>query len=410
MAAAAVALLASCGPDESRQDPVTDPGSETADLVLELTLGDVDSALPEYQFASIQSILPAPDGTLWVLDGDAGMRSQTPQLRQFDTEGVFLRLVGRVGSGPGEYRAPFALGLTRDGRVALRDYRLPGRITFYTPDGELDEIWTLGASISTPFASSRTLDVDTAGIMWLRFSGTPRNRDAPSGILRVRPDGTVLDTVARPPVPAFDDAILRMVKTLPSGGTSTLGLGLPYQPYGTQAWSPAGHFAVTRTDQYRIEVLPPLPSTPVRDSEQGSSEPWVISRDVPLIPVPGPERAAARQRLQEQVREFDPGPGVRIPDIPEHKPPIKYLRYGSDRRLWVEVSMPSHLQEDEWTEPTAYDVFSPAGAFLGRVVLPDSFQMHWMEGDHIWGVYRDLLEVESIRRYRIVWPSGSDDG
>jgi len=378
--------------------------------VLELTLGDVDSVLPEYQFASILSILTAPDGTLWVLDGDAGMKSQTPLLRQFDNEGIFLRQVGRVGSGPGEYRAPFALGLTRDGRVALRDSRLPGRITFYTLRGELDEIWTLGASVNAAFASSRTLDVDTAGTMWLRFYGTPRNPDAPSGILRVQPDGTVLDTVAPPPAPEGDDAILHITKTLSSGGTSTLGLIVPYQPSGTRAWSPAGQFAVARTDQYRIEVLPPLPSTPVGDSEQGPAEPLVISRDVPLIPVPEPERAAARRRLEERVRDFDPGADVRIPDIPVHKPPIKHVRYASDGRLWVEVSMPSRLEEDEWTEPRAYDVFSVLGVFLGRVVLPDSFQMHWMQGNHIWGVYRDLLEVESIRRYRIVWPSGSGEG
>ena len=82
------------------------------------------------------------------------------------------------------------------------------------------------------------------------------------------------------------------------------------------------------------------------------------------------------------------------------------MRVAHDGRLWVAVSMPSRLEEDGWSEPSAYDVFDIAGQFLGRIVLPDSLWVLWMEGDRLWGMYRGPLDVESIRRYRIVWPSG----
>ncbi len=401
-------LLAACADDRGRARGA-DPGSDAAELILVLSLGEEAAASPEYQFASILSLLPAPDGRLWVLDGTSvGLTGQTPLLRQFDSSGNFLRQVGREGSGPGEYRAPFALGLARDGRVALRDYSIPGRITLYAPDGELSETWSLGPTLHSVFAPSN-IDVDPAGVMWLNFSGTPRNRDAPSGILRVRPDGTILDTITPPPIPEVERETLRIVRTTASGGTSIRGFTVPYQPQGTRAWSPTGEFALARTDQYRIEILPAPGHTGPERQGEGSMPPpppRVVSRDVPPVPVPEQERAAAREELRERVQAYDPGSGLRIPEIPTHKPPIKHLWFAADGKLWVSVSMPSRLEGDEWREPSAYDIFDLAGEYLGRVVLPESFSPRWMQGEYLWGVYSGPLDVESVRRYRIVWPPG----
>ena len=48
------------------------------------------------------------------------------------------------------------------------------------------------------------------------------------------------------------------------------------------------------------------------------------------------------------------------------------MRFADDGQLLVWVHMPSRLQDGEWTETQAFDVFDPEGALRGRVVFPDS--------------------------------------
>ena len=94
------------------------------------------------------------------------------------------------------------------------------------------------------------------------------------------------------------------------------------------------------------------------------------------------------------------------------KPPIRYIRFADDGQLLVWVHMPSRLQDAEWTEAQAFDVFDTEGALRGRVVFPDSFRpygpnsfrFHGMRGDMIWGVFTDDLEVQSVRIYTVSWP------
>jgi hypothetical protein len=238
-----------------------------------------------------------------------------------------------------------------------------------------------------------------AGVVWLNF--TTIDRSEPDGkfssFLRFRPDGTVLDTVPWPEVPEVDWEDLRVRRRLPSGGLSIIGISVPYQPRGIPAWSPSGTFAVARSDRYRIEILPP-PGTP----DLGGRK--VVTREVPPILVPEAERSEARKRLLERVSRVEGGNRLRIPQIPIEKPKIKLLRFGDDGRLWVWVSMPSRLRDGEWTESNAFDVFDLDGQFMGRVILPDSFWPVRMRGDHLWGIFLGVYDIESIRRYEIVWP------
>ena len=52
-----------------------------------------------------------------------------------------------------------------------------------------------------------------------------------------------------------------------------------------------------------------------------------------------------------------------------------------------------------------YDVFEPDGTYLGVVHAPDEFtrfRLPVFDGDHVWAVTRDELDVERVVRYRIV--------
>ena len=375
-----------------RQDGGLHAGGRSATLALKWAIGEDENSPPEYQFAEIVDIVVAPDGIVWVLDG---YNSATPALRQYDRDGKFLRQVGRVGSGPGEYRSPVGLALLEDGRVVLRDSRLPDRVTFYKPDGAVDTTWSLGRGAWFPL-SSRPVAVDTGGIIWLSFfKERPGPNRPPPAFIRMR-DGAILDTVPFPALPEVERDRLRIVRTLPSGGTSISGFAVPYQPHAVWTWSPFGTFATARTDTYRIAMLPPPGSqvlTPTR----------VVTRDVPVIPVPEEERAAAHELLTRSVRAEPGGDDLRIPEIPTHKPPIKGMSFAEDGQLLVYVSMPSRFEGEMWVEDDALDIFDQDGRFRGRLLLPDSVAIGYMRANHVAGVFRGADGVESIRWYEIVW-------
>jgi hypothetical protein len=292
----------------------------------------------------------------------------------------------------------------RDGRIALRDYRLADRITFYNPDGTFSHTWSVWGGLRWTFAGRWRIKVDTGGVVWLPFIGdVPRSGGSPrTTFLRVREDGVVLDTVLTPPRPEVE---VDRVRITVRGRTRRIKM--PYQPSALVGWSPFGHFATGRSDQYRIEVLPPPPVSRASGGTPEGSTPSpasIITRDVPRVPVSREERRAARDRIAERVQAAGGSKSGRIPGVVRSKPYIGTLTFSEDGRMLVRASMPSRLVNGEWVEPWAFDVFDIGGRFMGRVVFPDSFQMLRMEGDTLWGVFRGENDVESIRRYRVLWP------
>jgi hypothetical protein len=79
--------------------------------------------------------------------------------------------------------------------------------------------------------------------------------------------------------------------------------------------------------------------------------------------------------------------------------------------LWVQrTQMPSELSEQESTSFDAtrgwgarqWDVFDPEGLYLGEVELPNRFEMMALRTDHVLGVWRDDLDVQYVKRLRIL--------
>jgi hypothetical protein len=161
-------------------------------------------------------------------------------------------------------------------------------------------------------------------------------------------------------------------------------------------------FVTARGDEYRVEILPARNSDP-RNAMAADLEAQavVVERTIPAVPVPRAERAAARKRVADEIASV--GGGLAVPQMPTHKPRIRGIRFSDDGRLLVAVSMPSRKEDGKWTESTAFDVFDSPRQSVCRLVLPDSFQLFRVRGDHVWGVFRGDNDVESIRRYRIIW-------
>lgn len=404
---AVTALACGGGRDGSSARDAGGGDAAAAQLVLEVTIGAGNVESQDHTFADILDIAVAGDNTIWVLDGSntPGVQ-QSPRLRQFTADGNFLREVSRAGAGPGEFAAPYALAVLGGDRVAVRDYSRRGEIAVFHADGGLDTVLSLGNTLNWPFNGRSPIQVDTSGVMWLPFRGRPGPEQGPVRFLRVRPDGAILDTVAVPVVPEVERVELSVTRTLPGGRTSGRGFPFPNQPNGIWAWSPFGNFVVARTDEYRIHVLLPPSHSGIaagRADSNVAAPVRSISRTVAPVAVSDAERAASRERLLRDIASAEGAGDLQVPPLPSSKPPMNWIEYSDDRRLMVNVPLPSVFVDGVWTETRAWDVFDVNERYQGRIVLPAAFTLEVLRGDSMWGVYRDSLDTESVRRYRVVW-------
>ncbi len=68
-------------------------------------------------------------------------------------DGAYLTSLGREGEGPGEYRFPTSLAVSRSGEVAVLS--MSGRVTYWAADGSLAGIVQAGSGLATDILEAR---------------------------------------------------------------------------------------------------------------------------------------------------------------------------------------------------------------------------------------------------------------
>jgi hypothetical protein len=393
-------------------------------LVEEWTLGGGREA-EEYQFTHA-FVYPGRHGTLFVVDlyDPQAVGDYRSTVRLYDSAGTFVRSIGKVGQGPGEFTGAVSdVRQLGDGRILLSYTR---GILVYSPTGEFLKQWHVpaeGANIGSPIL------VDPAGVIAV-FGARRRAGDAPGtrgtgrALYRFRFDGTVIDTLAPAPPPPLSAA--------PRIGRVTL----PFTPRFIEAWSPLGYFVTAYTATYAVDLRIP--------SSRGSagSPPMVwhsgdpvfsLRRSAAPVRVGGAERDDWRQSVTMINRTGRGNANWRWtgPDIPKTKPSVRSLHVDVEGRIWVRLSQEGRLNPDvkiptrpatpseayrldamyRWVEPVVFDRVEPTGRYAGQIRFPDNFvqsppQGRWFaSGDNVWAVVHDNDEVETVRRYRVQWPS-----
>lgn len=353
------------------------------------------------QWTSIVGVRELKDGRLVVLDA----RDQA--LKLVDMKSPRPTMIGRKGSGPGEYQLPLRLfALPADSSVIF-DMANSGSPMVVTPRGAAGGV--LPGQAGGGFLDMGS-EVDGSG----RIYRTSRDYDRRgiAAIERLERRTSRVDTVAytsrriecsfatRPP-PATDTGSRRPAF---ARGRTTGPAFLQLEQWAVAA---DGRIAVFCPDPYRVVLIdangsrvngPPILYEPIRVSEAEKRR-W---RDEQQQPV-----ASIRVTSAGQTAGYTPSQAPTDPDSwPVHLPPFVpakglngAVRFAPDGLLWVERTFAANAS------PT-YDVVGRDGRVAYRVTLPKRTRVVGFGANSIYAVRRDDDDIEYLQRLRLVTVGG----
>lgn len=313
---------------------------------------------PGYALSRISAIATLPNRRVAVLS--AGERT----VRVFDDAGRLVQSLGRDGGGPGEFRAPTALGVIGDsvwvgdaGLARITVFHLDGRVvrTAAVPAGGKPYLLATGHAVvlsSRPFGGSRNPRSDTITVT--QVSGTRRGAlvriFAPYRTLAVAAErGTLVG-----PQPFDDDPIV----VVAPDGTGAVVVERPLANVAATA-----HFRVIRigpggeTRFVRRIAYSPRPLSPDQVTV-------AINRFLSSLAPSRSVEAAARRALF----------------VPKFLPPATNAVIGRTGEIWVRREDASHLPWQGWL------VLARDGRVSQEVDLGSDFQLLEANESTLWGV------------------------
>jgi hypothetical protein len=324
---------------------------------------------------------------------------QDQQIRLYDVAGRRIKVVGRVGGGPGEFRAISHTGWRGDSLWAYDDALK--RVTMMPLVGKAQRTIPLAPSMNEGGATPNTVAPDKifsfvpmtlradGRMIGTAMLGTSRAGDTRTVVLSSSPDGTSRRTLAE--VPADDPAFV----TLRPTGSSAVMHAVPFTTASMVRFSPDGsRFAILSVEPgesdatYRLTIISADGDTILHRVEQIAGERIpadTIERRLNAIGRPGrsgiaPYSPAVAAEMRKLVR-------ARIPRV---YPPVENVALGLDGSVWLVLRGSKTV------------VFDEKGTPLMRVQLPPRTSLIQATRDRIWTIQADDDGLTSVVRYRLL--------
>lgn len=347
-----------------------------------LEIGRIEGA-DEYQLHDVGHVTRLSDGTI------VAANEGSDELRFYDASGRYLLSAGRGGGGPGEFESIDYLRRLNGDTLLVFDAR-SRRITLFDGEGGYVRDFTPGTDATQSYG----------------IAGALRDGTLLTGVRSALPPTSV--EYHRPVVEYFllrgDSAVMlgsyaaaEMNVLYFRGGSSRVSLQLPFSRDVHSASGPERSF-IGSSDSYEIHVW----------GGTGVLERIIRSAHVPARPVTedlksayieanidGRTRAAAARGTA-----FDEAAARRSLQDLQYAPTVPaYSGFVAteDGGLWVKDFV---LPGDE-EAPGRWTIFEPDGRIRGLVDLPAQFRPLHIDGDTVFGVFRDDLDVEYVRGYTI---------
>jgi hypothetical protein len=340
----------------------------------DLVFGEVDGS---EALTRVSDLIIGRQGTVWFTQPREG------GLLRFDPETRSLLRVGGRGQGPGEFLDMTAVSLVGDS-IAVTDLRQQ-RISVFDLDGGLIRTSRLSSIPATPpfLFSGPYLPAQHGRIVV--FGGAPMipGRVAlPHRPVALVSGGEVVRTLGNVSWGDRRKSISLGDRNITISRRLHLGSQFDIDPQGR--WmvtaTPAASFVDGSGD---VDVV-------VQDLETGKADSWTIG--VPVSPVSDAMRtemtrvwAEFFQTTRQQQAELLEGL-----DFPAYWPPTA-IQLDSSGRIWMRVADFEGL--GRWI------VADRAGNVLFTVLGPPQLTVFDSEGDRVWGVTRDDLDVQRVERF-----------
>ncbi len=349
-----------------------------------LEIGMLDGP-PEYQFGTISGVTRLRDGTVVVAERLAG------HLRFFDAEGRHLRTAGRKGSGPGEFRTVTLLRSAGSDSLVTFDVG-NRRISVFAPDG------TFTRSIPIQGDSQVTFPI-------------PLARFADGSFLvngRVRGANSLSDGASRKPVSLYrltpESGLSHIARFLGTEefvqtqrNAKNLQISMQPLPFGRSSAFAAGDSILYAGDTDRFEIGRYAASGELLSIIRRSTP----AREVTPADVDAFKRESLRPRTPGSPGRAQMERALAEMPYPATMPAFSTLSTDHGRNLWVLEYEPIPETPGTWT------VFDPAGAMLGTVTTPARLQVVEVGDDYVLGVWKDDLDVQTVRLYKLEKPAAS---
>jgi hypothetical protein len=354
-----------------------------------LEIGRIEGA-DEYQLHDVGAVTRLSNNTI------VAANEGSHELRFYDARGRHLLSAGRSGSGPGEFESIDYLRLLTGDTLLVFDAR-SRRITLFDAEGRYVRDFTPGTDGMQSYGIAGALR-DGALLTGVRSALPPTSVENHRPVVEyfmLRGDSAVM-------LGSYADAEMNVLYF--QGGNSRVSMQLPFSRDVYSASGPERSF-IGSSDSYEIHVW----------SGTGVLERIIRSAHVPARPVTEDLKSAYIQaNIDGRTRAaaargtaFDEAAARRsmqdlqfAPEVPAYAGFVATEAGG----LWVKDFVLPGAEE----APERWTIFEPDGRIRGLVDLPAQFRPLHVDGDTVFGVFRDDLDVEYIRGYTIsVTPADS---
>jgi YD repeat-containing protein len=320
-------------------------------------IGCLECSGPE-MFTNIRDI-DVGGGLIHVLDIGA-----PPYVRVFDATGASIRAFGRTGDGPGELRTPLVIHRLARGDIEVYDMQ-QRRLTRFDSAGSQTGTRRLEAGFFVLLA--RAPRDDALYYTWL----DPRDTERPVRRLDEGTDAAQPFTVLRDDFPIRQPGPIITMPVLAARPAGGLAVGDGHTEYRIRLFDPTG--AVTR------DIVRDIPRQRKTKAE--------LETD-----------AARRDRMSRELARAMPRRGSRppppAPPVDEHRRHFTTFEYDDHGRLWV------HTARGDRGE-TIFDVFDPAGRYLGELKLPHRLDAFAVGSGLLAGRVYDQDRIQYVAVWRV---------
>ncbi len=353
-----------------------------------LTFGEA-AGDPDYQFGQISGLDVASDGRILVLDQQAG------HIKVFSPEGMFESAIGQSGSGPGELGPQAALLMVGRGDTVIVPDMGNQRVNLFFLDGSEPSSFPLRFEEGLPMRWEMSdQGVLVAQRRALNIPGQQESEQSDTDLIaRQAYDGSIKDTLMTPPrgetisfgaggIPEFHFFVPEPIWSILNDGSLVFAMNNVFR---------VSVYGLDGTLQRVITV--PVENQPVSDED--------ISIITGML-----EGLFEQQGVPPQGVEIIKQ-GMTFEDV---YPAFTQMRSGPENELWVQrVGIPSDMTDEErenWNPlldqgSDEWDVFDAEGRLRGIITMPDRFTPFSLKDDLLYGVWRDELEVQYVRVYRV---------